>query len=168
GIEPLCDVAQWGHLVLRIRADADEAGFAIAGGTKKRRSLSPTFQEVCENCKSGRARESPPRNRVPGWNRPAVVVECRACALSAAGKPEFGRGSYHRSICPFLCDACAGRAVTTAVRAASAISALRPIATKLVRRNELTRRADRVLAPLAIRPRRRQPLAAGMKRVGRP
>src|SRR5260370_35218370 len=29
------------------------------GGTKKRRSLSPTFQDVCEDCKSGRAREIP-------------------------------------------------------------------------------------------------------------
>lgn len=81
----------------------------------------------------------------PRWNRGAAVVECRACALSVAGKPEFGRGSYHQSIWPFCARLAKAARLTAAVRAASAISALRPIATKLVRRNELTRRADRVL-----------------------
>src|SRR5262249_2860634 len=47
----------------------------------------------------------------PGWNGRVAVVECRPCALSLAGKPEFGRGSYDQSIWLFLCKACESCAV---------------------------------------------------------
>jgi len=58
------------------------------------------------------ARENPNLGtEFPGRNRRAAVVECRTCALSAAGKPQFGRGGYDQSIWPFLCEACEGRAV---------------------------------------------------------
>jgi hypothetical protein len=50
----------------------------------------------------------------PGWNDRAVVVECRACALSVMGKPELGRGSYDQSIWRFLCKACESCAVGNA------------------------------------------------------
>jgi len=130
----------------------------LRAGRKKRRSVSPTVQEVCEDCKSGRARKSQPRNRVPemkppggGSGVPRSRTFCGGQARARAGRlrPKhlaiFVRG-WRRSA-----------RLTTAVRSASAISALRPIATKLVRRDELTQRADRLLA---IRPRRRSPLAA--------
>jgi hypothetical protein len=56
------------------------------------------------------ARENPNlRTEFPGWNTRAAVVECRARALSVAGKPELGRRSYDQSIRPFLCEACEGQ-----------------------------------------------------------
>ncbi len=78
----------------------------------------------------------------PGWNRRAAVVEWRACALSVAGGEVTTKVSGHF---------CARRA-----KAAGSFRDIRSTSDS----EQPMRRNERVLAPLAIRPRRRQPLAA--------
>src|SRR5215467_15670027 len=52
----------------------------------------------------------------PGWNDRAAVVECRASALSLAGKPEFGRGSYDQSTGCFCARLAKAARLATPVR----------------------------------------------------
>ena len=115
----------------------------MRAGRKKRRSLSPTVQEVCEDCKSGRARESQAWNRVPGMERLGGGSGVPRLRTFCGGQARVRREVTTKASGCFCARLAKAARLTTAVRAASAISARQSDSDQPMRRNQRVLNAPR-------------------------